>query len=132
MVMQLPPNTVRADEPARRAKAKIEAFRGGLASSLLTPDEEMPVVAALAGEIVERDLDAGRPVEQLRVSLANRRPAAPNAADRIVHARRTPVRPNGGEPIEVSGIERPIKINQRVERAAVAGLGFGTGDLGQV
>ncbi len=131
-MMKLPPNAVCLDEPARRADAKIEAHFWCLANALLAPNEEMPIATALTCEIVESDLNGRRPVEQLRISLADRQPPASYAAYRIVHARRIPVRPISGEPIEISGVERSVKVDQGVERATVVGSRLCSGDLGQI
>ena len=63
MVMKLSPNAFRPDKLVCRAEAKIEAGCWCLAKALFAADEKMPIAAALAGEIVERDQNAGWSIE---------------------------------------------------------------------
>src|SRR5688572_5047554 len=100
MMMELTPDAVAPSEPARRADAEIDGRLRRRARAFLSPDEEMPVVASLACEIVERDADRRRASEQLRVAFPDRRPATSNAADGVIHARRIALCPVGSEAIE--------------------------------
>ena len=127
--MKLAPDAGRLDEYACRPYAKRQARSRRRAHALLAANEDVPIAAAATGEVVEGDVNRRRPTEQLRVSLANRRPTAPYAADRIVHARRIAVRPIRGQRIEISGVESAVELDERVQRATVFRPRLRSGDF---
>jgi len=86
VVMQLAPHTASSREPARRAETNVHLRAGGGARAPFTTDEQMPIVAALAGEIVEGHLDNRGPSEQFQIVFTDGLPTKPDAAHRVVHA----------------------------------------------
>jgi hypothetical protein len=65
MVMKLSPNAVRLDNQRVVWKRRLRLTTGVLQKPLFMSDEEVPVAAALAGEIVEREQNVSRSIEQL-------------------------------------------------------------------
>jgi hypothetical protein len=65
--MQLAPHTASSREPARCAETNVYFRVGGRARPPFTANEQMPIVAALAGGIVEGHLDNRRSAEQFRM-----------------------------------------------------------------
>jgi len=62
--------------------------------------------------------------EQLGIAITDGGPTATNSADRVVHARHIAFRLICRETIEVPRVEAAIKVDQRIERAAVVSLAF--------
>ena len=112
VVMQLAPHTASSREPARRAETNVHRRAGGGARAPFTTDEQMPIVAALAGEIVEGHLDNRGPSEQFQIAFTDGLPTKPDAAHRVVHAGCVPRLPVRRESIKVARIESSVKIDQ--------------------
>ena len=110
--MQLAPHTASSREPARRAETNVHLRAGGGARAPFTTDEQMPIVAALAGEIVEGHLDNRGPSEQFQIAFTDGLPTKPDAAHRVVHAGCVPRLPVRRESIKVARIESSVKIDQ--------------------
>src|SRR6478735_1916699 len=113
--MQLAPRAPSPREPARRTESNIHLLDGSCALAKFAADKQMPIVATLAGEIVESYLHDGRSSKQFHITFTDRLPATPDAAHRIVHARCVSLLPVSRKPVKVTRIEGAIKIDQCVE-----------------
>ena len=92
----------------------------------------MPVTTALACEVVKGYLHFHPVFENLRVAFGDRAPSAPNASNRIVHARRLARKPGGLERRVVAGVERSVELDERIEGPAIAGFGVASGNLDEM
>lgn len=81
VMVQLAPSPVDLGQPARGTDAQVNGRIARIAGSLLAPDVQVPIASALAGEVMERNLDAGGAFEVPGVSFAEyagfRRPDCP-------------------------------------------------------
>jgi hypothetical protein len=118
--MQLAPHTASSREPPRCAETNVHFRVGGRARPPFTANAQMPIVAALAGEIVEGRLDNRRSAEQLRIAFTDGLPTTPDAAHRVVRAWCVPLLPVCRKSIKVTRVEGPIKLDQCVERISAA------------
>src|SRR3954447_25142604 len=131
MVVQLTPGTATPGKPARRTKSNVHLRLEGNTRAFFPTDEQMPIVAALAGKIVEGYLDDRRSFEQLQIAFTDRLPTAPDAAHWIVHAGCVSLLPIGRKSIEIARVEGFVKLDQCVERIAAAALRFTSRNFSQ-
>jgi hypothetical protein len=80
-MVKLSPGAVLANEPAGGSEGDVERLRRRLARSWFAAAVEMPVVAALAREVVDGRMDLLLPIEQLRTTFGDLAPTAADTAD---------------------------------------------------
>ena len=84
MVMKLSPTAFLAYKPPGRPEGDVERLSSRPADSTFTADEQIPVFAALAREVVESDVDLRVALEQLRVAFGNLPPAGADPTNGVV------------------------------------------------
>ena len=92
----------------------------------------MPIVATLAGKIVEGYLDDRRSSEQLQIAFTDGLPTAPNTAHRFVRAGYVSPLPIGRKSIEIERVEGFVKLDQSVECIAATALHLTSRNLSQL
>lgn len=95
-MMELPPFAIHPNEPAGRSEGNIQNVAGATALTPLATDEQVPVLCALAGEVVER-VHRGGATEQLGIAPAI-------SSDRVVHARTFPGEPGSFQAHHIGGL----------------------------
>jgi hypothetical protein len=63
VVMELPPDAMRLDEPSRRTNSKLKPNGGSFAAAFFTSNEEVKVIITLRNKIAERHADSRWPVK---------------------------------------------------------------------
>jgi len=87
-MVEQPPGIVLSDKPPRRPESNVDRLTRRLALASLATDEEMPIGATLAREIVKGDADLSLALEKPGIALGDRRPPSADAADGIGNATR--------------------------------------------